>query len=270
MKRLKFRTTQRSRRANRAGTVQMELAMFLPLYATLLMVLFTICSFARTRHNVVITARHQAWMKQAQFGDETEPLNGAGIEGEQINLILHGSQNPASGLISGNQEQNAKSYLKTLKVLTQSKSDHYVFTDPWDHRVLGFEDKNKHPRLTMDDRISVFGSLDLNSFSALASASAASPETASQRLQALQKSREQATAAANKALAKMRKEVQEQEQEISQLQQQLDDARSQTPPDVSAIDSLNEQLRTSNHELQKLKNRLHQLETMSDNLNSLL
>ena len=164
LRNLSRQSTRGSWQDSRKGSVQFELAMFLPLYAILLMTLLTLCSFARTSQSTVIAARHNAWLQQDLTGTATQPLPTPAAS--QVGRILHDSQPADGGLLRGAAQRSAMSLVSFLQPGAGSHYEHYVLTDPWDYRVLTFPDRSRHPALQLDRRQSVFGRLDTGSFSA--------------------------------------------------------------------------------------------------------
>lgn len=156
----------------RRGTASLELMMFMPTYAAMIMLLFTVFSFARTRGEVAVEVRHEAWKNRERPNDATlKSLDVLQKEALTVGRILNGEQEPGLGLVSESGEKDATLYLKTLKLLTDIHLDHAVMTDTWDYTVIPFEDERRHRQLNLDERILVFGNVDPRAFGRLAFAS---------------------------------------------------------------------------------------------------
>lgn len=245
---------------SRKGAAQVELAVFLPLYAAVLMLLPTLSNFVRTHQSVVITARHQAWMKQSRFGDETETLAGNESNIALPGRILLGEQEPSAGLISGRDESQATVYLKALDVAVDARSEHFAFTDPWDFRMLEFKDAGSHPRLTMGERVLFAGDVDRDAFASLANTAGASSAGASLQLSEIARQRKQAVEKSEQAITALTKAIDNTEDQILQLEEDLSNAKSQIPVNSDEVDSLDAALRTARQKLNELKANLKELE----------
>lgn len=242
-----------SARRGRKGSAQVELALFLPLYASVLMLLPTLSNFARTHQSVVINARHQAWMKQSAFGETTEKLAGNNANLELPGRILLGQQDPSAGVISGRDKNQATVYLKALDVAVDAQSEHFAFTDPWDFRVLKFEDAASHPRLTMGERVLFAGDVNRGAFAALATTAGASSQGATAQLAEIARERQQAIEKAERAVAELTKSIDSAEDKIAQIEKDLATARNQIPVDFAEVDSLTAALRIARQKLEVLK-----------------
>lgn len=243
----------------RRGTVQMELALFLPLYAAMLLILATIFSFAQTRSKVSIETRHAAWMKRHQTADETDELAEISGEAQEAGRILNGEVSPSRGLVSAATSKNATIYLKTFHAATEIQMEHVLFTDPWDHRVIKFEDKNEHPRLMLDQRVLAFGRPDPGAFGKLASLSAGFGGEASDLNGSITAQRRAANKEIRAAVDDVQRNVTKTRNTIKDLEQDLEDARNAIPVDPDRIDQLNDDLRESENKLNELRNQLKEL-----------
>lgn len=249
-----------SARRGRKGSAQVELALFLPLYASVLMLLPTLSNFARTHQSVVINARHQAWLKQSDSGEATETLASNGTNLELPGRILLGQQDPSAGVISGRDNNQATVYLKTLDVAMDAQSEHFAFTDPWDFRVLKFENAESHPRLTMGERVLFAGDVNREAFAALATTAGASSQGATAQLAAIARERQQAIEKAERAVAELSKSIKNAEDKVAQIEKDLSTARNQIPVDFAEVDSLNSALRSARQKLEELKAHMQKLQ----------
>ncbi len=257
-------TSRSSPQQARKGSAQVELALFLPLYASVLMLLPTLSNFARTHQSVVINARHQAWVKQSSIGDKTETLAGNKSNLALPGRILLGQQEPSAGVISGRDEKQATVYLKALDVAVDAQSEHFAFTDPWDYRVLRFEDAASHPRLTMGERVLFAGDIDREAFAALATtAGAASPRSTAQ-LAEIARQRNQAIEKAKRAVAELTKSIDIAKDKVAQIEKDLSTARNQFPVDFAEVDSLTAALKSARQKLEELKANMQKLQAAKE------
>ncbi|MBL8817755.1 MAG: hypothetical protein JNL58_17145 [Planctomyces sp.] len=263
-----FQQTKTKEHGFRRGTVQMELALFLPLYAAMLLILATIFSFAQTRSTVSIETRHAAWMKRHQIADETKELSEISGEAQEAGRILNGEVSPTLGLVSSTMSKNATIYLKTFHAATKIQMEHVLFTDPWDHRVIKFEDREEHPRLMLDQRVLAFGQPDLGAFGKLASLSADFGGEASDLNGSLRAQRRAANKEIRAAVIKVQRNVTMTENRIKDLKQELENARNAIPANPDQIDLLNDELRESNEKLNELRGQLKELNKTGEFLSS--
>ena len=254
----------------RRGSVQIELALFLPLYASILMVLPTLSSFARTHQNVVVNARHDAWLKQSEYGEATERLENSPSNLEVLGQVLLEQQDPSSGVVSGQNEGKGSIYLKALDVAVDTQSEHFVLTDPWDYRVLEFEDQQNHPRLMMGERLTFVGNINRGAFAELTLKAGAAAQDASQKLAKIGNQRGKAEQEATKAEKAVNRLIDQAEADIEEIQNNLVSAENRIPVDVNLVNSLNRQLRSTQQELKELRENLQELEKMNKALRSVL
>ncbi len=254
-----YQQTKTSGHGSRRGTVQMELALFLPLYAAMLLILATIFSFAQTRSKVSIETRHAAWMKRHEIADETEELAEISGEAHEAGRILNGEISPTLGVVSSTTSKNATIYLKTFHTATEIQMEHVLFTDPWDHRVIKFEDKNEHPRLMLDQRVLAFGRPDLGAFGQLASFSAGFGGEASDLNGSIRAQRRAAKEEIRAAVDDVQRLMAQTQNRIEDLEQDLEDATNAIPVNPDKIDQLNDELREAKEKLNELRSQLKEL-----------
>jgi hypothetical protein len=259
----------------RRGTAQVELTLFLPTYAAAIMILLTIFSYARTRGDVAVETRHAAWLKRDLFGDATQSLNAATGTADYVGQILNGERDATRGLVQASKSDHASIFLKSLDLVTRIQLDHAVLTDPWDHRVLTFEPKADHPRLTLGSRTVVFGGFDRGAMQQLAAAAGTGALQAAQLNNDLSNQREQARRRIDRARAtvtrmidRLEQEIEAREDELSQLKRELARAQLQQPRDEEAVAALLDQIdecqdaiRSMTGEIDKLN---QQLQTLND------
>jgi len=244
--------------------VQFELAMFLPLYAILLLTLLTLCSFLRTSQSTVIQARHKAWLQQDLTGTATQPL--PVDTASQLGRILHDSQPAHAGLLQGTAQRSPLSLLRFLEPASESRYAHYVLTDPWDYRVLEFPDKARHPPLQLDRRQLVFGRLDTGAFRQLISGLSLGAGTATQQLQQATQQQQQARRRMQQGSQAVLQQLQNEQRRLSSLQQQLNTAQAAVPPDSALIGDLRRRLNTAQAKAEQLR---RQQQLVRDGQNSL-
>ena len=262
MQAMKKSTTHHSeavKHQTRRGTVTMELALFLPTYAAMIMVLFTIFSFARTRGEVAVETRHEAWMKRETPGKVTLALPVSAGEAEQVGRILNHEQDPTQGLVSARHRKNATVYLKSLNLLTDIQLDHAVMTDTWDYKTIPFEDEKHHHRLQLGKRIPAFGSIDRGAFGGLASATAGFSEQASGLQQSLNHDRDQAMRRVNQARESVSREITATQKRIHSLDSEVQKLKNVFPPDELLIAKLQNRIRAEKRKLAILHQQLSHL-----------
>ncbi len=242
----------------RRGTVQLELAMFLPLYAALLLALLTLCSFSRTRQRVVVEARHAAWEQRGLTGAQTQQLE-TNAGAVQIGRILQNSQSPAAGLVSGQSTGNGRLFLKTLQAATGTHSRHFVLTDPWDSRVLTFPGQRQHPALSLDARQGIFGGLDPGAFRDLAASVRGFVNSATSKLAKIHKERAAAQTAMEKERRKLNESLREWERRTGELERRLAAAQRRQPPNPVEIEDLKRNIQAAKNEADRLRGQLAQV-----------
>jgi hypothetical protein len=249
--------------SNRQGTASLELTLFMPTYAAMLMVLFTIFSFARTRGEVAIETRHEAWMNRAQSGNQTESLEVSTADTEEVGRILNHEQAPTLGLVTATRQKNAKIYLKTLNLFTDIQLDHAVMTDCWDYKTVPFEDQENHPRLNLAERTLVFGSVDRGAFGILPSAASGFGGQAGSLQQSLVQGRNQAMSRINQAKVKVTRAISATKKKLKNLNAELEQHMNITPPDQVVIADLKKKVADASKEIAKLN---HELSNLNDSV----
>ena len=232
----------------------------MPTYAAILMVLFTIFSFARTRGEVAVETRHEAWMNRAQSGKQTEPLEVSGVSAEVVGRILNHEQDPTLGLVTATRQKNATIYLNTLNLFADIQLEHAVMTDTWDYETIPFEEQNNHPRLSLAERTLAFGSIDRGVFGGLASATSGFDRRAGSLQQSLDQSRNQAMSRINQAKAKVTRAISTMERQLKNLNAELEQQMNIIPPDEAAIADLKKKVNAVLKELAKLNEQLSNLD----------
>lgn len=259
MRKIRIDRTRPFNNSNRQGTASLELTLFMPTYAAMLMVLLTIFSFARTRGEVAVQSRHEAWMNRAQSGKQTEPLEVSSGSAEVVGRILNHEQDPTLGLVTATQQKNATIYLKTLNLFTDIQLDHAVMTDTWDYETIPFEEQNNHPRLSLAERTLVFGSIDRGVFGGLASATSGFVGEAGSLQQSLSQGRNQAMSRINQAKSKVSREISATERKLKNLNAELNQKMNIVPPDEVVISQLKSKISAASKELAKLNKELSNL-----------
>jgi len=268
---MKKNTTHHSgadKHQTRRGTVPVELALFLPTYAAMIMVLFTIFSFARTRGEVAVETRHEAWMKRKTPGKETLALPVSSGEAEQVGRILNHEQDPTLGLVSARHQKNATVYLKTLNLLTDIQLEHAVLTDTWDYRTIPFEEEQHHHRLQLGKRILAFGSIDRGAFGGLASATGGFSGQASGLQKSLNHDRDQATSRVNQAKESVSREISATQKMIHSLESEVKKLQKMFPLDEDLIQELQKKISDQTRKRVKLNQQLSHLNSASGYLES--
>jgi len=260
MRKLRISRPLRFKNSNRHGTASLELTLFMPTYAAILMVLFTIFSFARTRGEVAVETRHEAWMNRAQSGKQTEPLEVSGVSAEVVGRILNHEQDPTLGLVTATRQKNATIYLNTLNLFADIQLEHAVMTDTWDYETIPFEEQNNHPRLSLAERTLAFGSIDRGVFGGLASATSGFDRRAGSLQQSLDQSRNQAMSRINQAKAKVTRAISTMERQLKNLNAELEQQMNIIPPDEAAIADLKKKVNAVLKELAKLNEQLSNLD----------
>lgn len=237
----------------------MELTLFLPVYAVFLMLLLTLFSFARTKGEVAIESRHQAWMERSSPIDQKRTLDTEVRMASSIGRVLNGDADPTSGLVKSEAQKDATMYLKTMNLFTNLEHDHYVFSDSWNHTTMPFEQQGSHSRLTLDRRAGAIATVGLDVFANLVSwkSGVAAIIAQNNQLNALRNSAiAQIGQAANVNLNK----ISEAREQLSSLQQQLSEFREAVPPDPEAI-------RNKLSEIRNVERRLRTLSSVANKLN---
>ena len=258
LRNLSRQSTRGSWQDSRKGSVQFELAMFLPLYAILLMTLLTLCSFARTSQSTVIAARHNAWLQQDLTGTATQPLPTPAAS--QLGRILHDSQPADGGLLRGAAQRSAMSLVRFLQPGAGSHYEHYVLTDPWDYRVLTFPDRSRHPALQLDRRQSVFGRLDTGAFQQLIPGLSQAAAIANQHLKQTEQQHKSADRRLQQGSRTVTQMLQNEQRNLTSLQQQLHRANTAVPPNPVLIANLQQSIKTAQARVEQLKRQLQLVE----------
>lgn len=251
LRKINGQSVPRLPRPSRCGSVQFELAMFLPLYAILLMSLLTLCSFTRTSQSTVIQARQNALLQQELTGTSTQPL--AIRDATKLGQILRHSQPADGGLLVGNAQRSALSFLRFLEPGAESRYTHYVLTDPWDSRVLAFPDKSQHPPLQLDRRQAAFGEVNVMAFHQLIPGLSQATGAATQHLQAAVKHRQPAQRKLQQGTQAIRIQLQAEQLKLNSLQQQLTSARAAVPPQPNLINDLQRRITSTQTSIIQLK-----------------
>lgn len=259
MKRIISARQPSKRSQRRRGTAQIELTLFLPLYAAFLMVLFTQFSFARTKSQVAIKSRHQAWTDRAATIDQKQTLDVESGTASRVGKILNGDADPTAGLVTATTDKDATVYLKTMKLFTNLEKDHAVFSDPWDHLTMPFERQGDHSRLTLDRRAAAIAAFDLDTFATLISWKSGLSAIASQNSQ-LQQLQNAAMGRIQEAVGINDQKISDTKEQLSDLRQELSDLREAVPPDFSKI-------RDASNKIGEVTNRLRKLTAVADKLN---
>jgi uncharacterized protein YukE len=258
---------QDSPRKLRRGTTQMELALFMPLYAAMIMLLFTVFSFARTRSFVAIESRHQAWLERVRTGRETERLDFSEAgKARSVGRILNGSHDPAMGLVMAEVEEQAGIYLKSLNLDSALHQEHFVLTDPWDYQSLPFAGSGQHPGLQLDRRALVFGSLDPAAFSGLTGRLAESNSNARELAGKLSRVQQEANQKFNQVAQQLNQQIDQLRQQIRDLKKRLADLQKETPPDLIAIRDVYQQIQSASGKLTEQLRELSELNRARPNL----
>ncbi len=254
------------RLGKRRGTAQIELALFLPTYAAMIMIMFTVFSFTRTRGQTAVDARHEAWMKRDKTGSQTEVLSVSAADTEQLGRILNNEQDPSLGLVTASSQKNARIYLKTLDLLTDIRLDHAVLTDPWDYRTIPFEEQQQHPRLQADKRISVFGTVNRGAFASLASVTAGFSAEASVIQQNVRQSRARASRRVSRAKETVAQKISETEMSLDRLNDDLRNELRLVPPNEQEIAELRSRIDKATQVISTLKQQLSKLDEAEKHL----
>jgi hypothetical protein len=250
----------------RRGIVSVELAMFLPLYAALLTVLMTLSSVLVTRQQTTVKARHLAWVQQPRTGPQTAILDATSSAASGIGRILQGSQNPAAGLISADHEQQANIFTSTLNQLTTAHRTHYTLTDPWDHRVLRFEDRQQHPGLTLAQRSGTFGGLDKDTFSRFASILMAGAADAAKQEALIRQRQKVAENTVRQSVSEISNMIDAEQRRIRGLQDNLKTAQAKIPPDPIQIADLRRRIGESQKSVDSMRKQMAKLRTVTEAL----
>jgi len=245
------RSGQRLIWLSRSGSVQFELAMFLPLYAILLLTLLTLCSFMRTSQSTVIQARQNAWLQQQLTGAATQtlPVDASG----QLGRILHDSQPADGGLLLGNAQRSPMSLVRFFQPASESRYSHYVLTDPWDYRVLEFEDKRRHTPLQLDRRQAAFGQLDSGGFRQLIPGLLQNAGSAAQQLQRARQFQQQAQRRLKQGSQILQQQLQNEQRRLNSLQQQLTEASGAVPANSALIADLRNRVQVAQANMERLR-----------------
>ena len=270
MQKINTNRTRQFHKSNRKGTAPIELTLFLPIYAAILMVLFTIFSFARTRGEVAVETRHEAWMNRSRPGKETASLDVSQGDAEKVGRILNHKQDPTLGLVSATRQKNATVYLKTLKLFTDIQFNHAVMTDTWDYKTMSFEEQNRHSRLTLAERTLVFGSIDRGAFGGLASATSGFAGKAGSLQQSLDQRRNQAMTRVNQAKAIVSRAISATESRLKSLNTELEEKLDIVPQDEQAISELKSRIAAASKEVASLKKQMSDLDASATHLASSL
>jgi len=257
MRRIRSAQTEcRNHHQPRRGTAQIELALFLPVYATFVMILFTISSFARTRSEVAIAARYDAWQKRDLIGDQTQPLADESGLSANVGRVLNGEQDPTLGLVDADQKKDATLWLKSLNLLTNLQNRHFVLTDVWDYRTLPFAEQGSHARLTLDKRTAAFGRVDRGAFSSLAAFSGGSSAIGMNDIGA---ANQNTISSIRSDRTRLTQAINELSNRIARLRRRLDALRRADPVDTSAVLQTQRAIRSTEQERRTYQQQLQVL-----------
>ena len=243
-----------ARGGGRRGLASLELAIFLPLYAAALMILFTIFSFARTRNEVTMQARFAAWDRVDDLGPETETLSDTG-DTQRLGLILDNSQDPELGLVSSQVEADADNWHKPLQLLTRMEHSHAFLTDPWDYRTIPFETKQEHDRLKLDQRVRVFGRFSIRTFMSLSAFQGGGGVS----MRELNDARRQAQQRIQQLQNDVRRKLAAISQQIQRIKANIARLENQDPVDETAVAQARDELRDAEREYGQYEANLQQL-----------
>lgn len=258
MKKLKQPTTLIPLAPKRRGIAQLELAIFLPLYAAMIAMLCTVFSFARTRNDVTLAARQEAWQQRYAARRNLQPIKTATKESATVGIILNKDRSPRSGRITGMQTRQATLWLKTLNLLTDMRQHHSVLADTWDHRTLKFESRASHGGLTMDRRSNAFGTGIAGAFRGLLNGNA----TNATLINSINTEIASSLDAVTTKITQLQQQTTQLYAKLSSLNTELRLLRKRKPVNKKAVAQIEKQIKQAKNELVENRRRLQKLKNI--------
>lgn len=235
----------------------MELVLFLPMLVALLLTLFTVVSYVRTRSEAAVLARHAAWSARDRPAHHADRLP-VGPEATDVGRIPGGVQPPDSGLVPSEVTRRAVRFLASLNMSPRLTIRHCVLTDSWDHLTIPFADRGDHPRLVLEPRATVFGPIDRDVFAQLAGIGAAAG-LAGQLNAARLNSVRQASRETSQAMRAVQNRIDDLQERARELENRIRELEAAEMPDADLIDAERNRLDNVRSEISELEEKLVEL-----------
>lgn len=253
----------------RGGSAQLEVLIFLPLFATLLMTLMTVGTYGRAKLQSIERAREDAWRATTRRERVVLKLSGnAQSHFAEISTVLNREQPAGHGLVHG----EGKSIVKTrVPGFRQAVVMHscFLLQDSWDYRTLRFQNKDAHGQVTLDRRATGFLTLPaLNSLGAIFGNGGDDLNIITVR---------NARATMDDEFRKLKEDLEDdlesEDEKIEDLEKRLEDAKNRRPVDRKLVKELKEVLSKAvksrdrlEADLKKLKLRISEATAPADRI----
>lgn len=148
----------RSKRTRR-GNASLELAIFLPLLALMIMGIFTVASYSISHCRIETETRQSAWKFRnvAWRSSELKKLE-VPVTGNDLVITTGSLKTHPAEFIRSEEKRTAYSFLQGIEN-GKLKNQHLVLGGVWDFREIQFQKKRNHSRLELGRKTEFFTKL---------------------------------------------------------------------------------------------------------------